>query len=462
MTPPPGSEGTPALERWPTGRARRAGIGVLYALLGAAAVYVLVRNMDGSGDYRNFLPFGLSALNGQLAYAEAVQAAWLPDVSEWATWPPSFAPLAALLARVDAALGTPAAVALWQAANLGGLALMLAAGVRWLHGRRLSLRPGPGRMPLYALPALAGLLVPARVVLGNFEHSQSNLLFLGLAVAAFDLFRRGRRTGGGVALGFATAFKGTPLLALPYLAWRGRWRDLGAAAGGCLLTWGVLPTLLLGPGGLVRWYRGWWEHTGTVHLPTASMNQSLQATLTRLAAPGAGAPPPPRGALLGGHGAEPWVLAGLAGLALASAAAFGRPLRSVSAPREALELGVVLTLMALVSPFAWKFHFVGMVPLAAALYARCAADADADAVADSATERGDGRSIGGAERRAVRGLLVAAFLALTGTATGVVGGDLADAFERAGVVTWTATALVLAGLWCLWRERTGKGGGAGP
>lgn len=438
---------------WPEGRWRRWGARALYALLAAAAVWVLVRNVDGSGDYRNFLPFGLAALDGQLPYLEAVQEAWLPDVREWATWPPSFAPIAALLARLDAAAGTAATVVLWQAANLAALALVLAVSVRWLYGRRLSLRAGPGRMPLYALPALVGILVPARVLLGNFEHSQSNLLFLGLAVAAFELFRRGRRWGGGAAFGLATAFKGTPLLLLPYLAWRGRWRDLGAAAGGCLLTWGVLPGLTVGPAGLGRWYRGWWEHTASVHLPTAPMNQSLQATLTRLAAPGGLRAPSPEGGLLGGHGAEPWVAAALVLLAAGSATAFGRPLRRVPARREALELGVAVTLMGLISPFAWKFHFVGMAVLAAALYARTRPDLSPDGDAGRAAGAGGRAAIGRAGRRAVRGLLVAAFLALTGTATSLVGGEAADAFELLGVVTWTATALIVAGLWCLWRER---------
>ena len=475
-------EGGAGASGWPEDRARRWGVRALYAVLGAAAIYVLVRNMDGSGDYRNFLPFGHAALAGQIPYLEAVEEAWLPGVSEWATWPPSFAPLAALLARLDATAGTAATVALWQAANLAGLGLVLATFVRWLHGRRLSLRPGPGRMPLYALPALVGILVPARVLLGNFEHSQSNLLFLGLAVAAFALFRRGRRWGGGAALGLATAFKGTPLLALPYLAWRGRWRDLAAALGGCLLTWGLLPALTVGPAGLVRWYREWWRHTAELHLPTAPMNQSLQATLTRLAAPGGTEVAPPQGRLLGGYGAEPWTLAALAALALGTALAFGRPFREVPARREALELGVVLTLMGLVSPFAWKFHFVGMSALALALYAALPAAAaraasaapgarpDSPTAEDRPASPSPERTAGAGEApdlpggvpilrdgpaRAVAAVLVAVALAVNLSATGIVGGGPADALERWGVVTWPAAALVVAGLAVLARGRRG-------
>ncbi len=459
------NESSAASGGWPEGRWRRWGAWALYGLLAAAAVWVLVRNLDGSGDYRNFLPFGLSALNGQLPYLETVQAAWLPDVSEWATWPPSFAPLAALLARLDAVAGTAATVMLWQGANLAGLGLMLAVFVRWLYGRRLSLRPARGRLPLYALPALAGILVPARVLLGNFEHSQSNLLFLGLAVVAFDLFRRGRRWGGGVTLGLATAFKGTPLLALPYLVWRGRWRDLGAALGGCLLAWGVLPALTVGPGGLARWYRGWWEHTGSLHLPTDAMNQSLQATLTRLAAPGGTAVAPPRDGLLGAYGAEPWTVAVLVLLGLGTALAFGRPFRRVPARREALELGVVLTLAALVSPIAWKFHYVGLAPLAVALCAALPASAAwvraEDSVGGGGLGAGGGHTalpgglptLGERGARRLSAVLVVAGLAMNLSATDIVGGGRADALERWGVITWSAAALVAAALAVLWRGR---------
>lgn len=440
-------------ERWPTGRWKRLGIALLYALLGAAAVYVLVRNLDHPNDLSNFLRFGTATLAGLNPYDPAVADAYSSG-HLWSTWPPSFAPIAALLARLQGWVGTAATVFLWHGANLLALALMMGFCVRWLYGRRLSLKPGSGRMPLYLLPALVGLLVPSRLVLSNFEHSQSNLLFLGLAVAAFWLFRRGRRWGGGLAMGLATAFKAIPLALLPYLAWRGRWRDLGASLAGVAFAWGVLPALLAGPAGAVEWYASWAGFAGGIDLPLAIENQSLQGTLSRwMAGPGdptvGDHPHAPAAGPLGAYGAE-WIVAGLMILlGGASARAFGRPGRGVGPRREALEVGVALAALGLFSPIAWKFHFVGLVVLAAALYAR---------TRPGLAPGSSGPAIGLSGRRTIRGLLLLAFLAVTGSATGLVGGGISDRFEHYGVVTWTTLALILAGLGVLWRQ----GRPAGP
>lgn len=445
----------------PAGRLRRAGVRLLYGLLTAAAVYVLVRNLDSPNDFRHFRDFGLAALAGQFPYDPVVEEAWYDGT--WATWPPSFLPVAILLARLDAVVGQGPTILLWQAANLAGLAFVLALWVRWLYGRRLSLGPFPGeasspiggtsppvdgtpspadRLPLWSLPAMVGLLVPARVLLSNFEHTQANLLVLGLAAAGFALLRRGRRAGGGLALGLATGFKATALLLVPYLAWRGRWRDLGATAAGGAVAWGVLPTLAVGPGDVGRWYAAWWERTRALELPTSGMNQSLQATLTRLWAPeGPFVAPGPAAGGLGGHGAEVWVVAGVAVLGLAGALAFGRPLRPVSRRREALELGVVFAAMGLLSPLGWKAHFVGLAPLALALYA----------VLPRAARWRGGRDggLGGPGGRAVAWALVGAGAAINLSATGVVGGGAADLLEAYGAVTWPAALLILAGLGAL-------------
>lgn len=464
-------------------RLRRAGVRLLYGLLAAAAIYVLLRNLDSPNDFRHFRDFGLATLAGQFPYDPAVEARWYPGT--WATWPPSFLPVALLLARLDAALGQAAAIALWQLANLASLAVVLTAGIRWMYGRRLSLAPLPGRastagagdgasapgrgsspgarsgssspgadrLPLWTLAAMVGILVPARLLLSNFEHTQANLLMLGLAVAAFVLFREDRRALGGLAFGLSSALKATPLLLLAYLAWRGRWKDIGAAVGGCAVTWGLLPALAVGPGQVTTWYAAWWERTGALHLPTSGMNQSLQATFTRLLAPeGPLVAQGPGAGGLGGYGAEVWVLAAVAVLGLAAAVAFGRPFRRVTARREALELGVVLTAMALFSPIGWKFHFVGLLPLALALYATLPRASGWI----RGTEGADGGKLGllrGASARGVAAALVAAAAAVNLTATDLIGGTAADVMERYGVVTWSALLLVLAALWALWRAR---------
>lgn len=491
----PGGRGADA------GRWRRIGVRVLYGLLAAAAIYVLVRNLDHPNDFRHFRDFGRATLAGQFPYDPAVEALWHPGT--WATWPPSFMPVAVLLARLDAAIGQAATIALWQAANLAALAVVLVAGVRWLYGRRLALdplpggaplfstapgeearsaasgrsggpgagggapagsaAPGPGRLPLWSLAAMVGILVPARLLLSNFEHTQANLLMMGLAVAGFVLFRRGRRASGGLAVGLSTAIKATPLLLLPYLAWRGRWRDLGAAAAGSVATWGVLPALAVGPGRVGDWYAAWWERTGALHLPTSGMNQSLQATFTRLSAPGGPqvAQGPGAGSL-GGYGAELWVVAGIVLVGLAAAVAFGRPFRRVSARREGLELGVVLAAMGLFSPIGWKFHFVGLLLLALALYATLPRARgwilEPGRAATTGGAAADLPTLQGGSGRFVATALVVAAAAINLTATDIVGGARADVLERYGVVTWSALLLVAAGLWALWRGRTAGAG----
>jgi hypothetical protein len=457
----------------------------VYALLGAAAVYVLVRNLDSVNDFGNFLPFGVAALAGLDPYTpEMVDLFGTGPL--WSTWPPSFAPVAATLARLEALAGWPATVVLWQAAGLGAVALVLAVWTRWLYGRRLSLRGDAGGVPLHSAAALAGLLVPARLVLSNFEHNQVNLVVLGLAVAGLWLFRRGRRWGGGMAVGLATAFKATPLLLLPYLAWRGRWRDVAASAAGCAAAWLLLPALLLGPAEAARWYDGWLGFVGELPLPVVHSNQSFQAAVSRVL----GAAGPKGHAFgagpLGAPGVRGATAAGGAVAALAAAVAFGRPGRTVSARREALEAGAVFALMALFSPVAWKHHFAVLLPVSAALWARTPAAARWTAPPSASGTGHDQSGRAGAGRRprdggpAARGGpadgsaadggpptlapgsrasrvlyagLAAAALAINGTATGLVGGGPADRFEHWGVVTWSAAALTALALWLLWRER---------
>lgn len=421
----------------------------VYVLLAAAAVFVLVRNLGRVNDFGNFLPFGVAALAGLDPYTpEMVDLFGTGPL--WSTWPPSFAPIAAALARLESLAGWPATAVVWQAAGLGAVALVLAVWTRWLYGRRLSLRQGPGRVPLASAAALAGLAIPARLVLSNFEHNQANLVVLGLAVAGLWLFRDGRRWSGGLAVGLATAFKATPLLLLPYLAWRGRWRDVGASLAGCAVAWLLLPGLLLGPSEAAGWYGGWLGFVGDLPLPVVHSNQSFQAAAARALAPAAAGEGHVFGAgPLGVPGARGATATAGALVALAAAVSSGRPGRAVSARREALEVGVVFALMALFSPVAWKHHFALLLPLAAALWARTPAASRWVAPAAGSPPLARGSR---AASVLYAGLAVAA-LAINGTATGLVGGALADRFEHWGVVTWSAGTLVLLALWLLWRER---------
>lgn len=127
---------------------------------------------------------------------------------------------------------------------------------------------------------------------------------------------------------------------------------------------------------------------------------------------------------------------------------------------------MVLTAMGLLSPIGWKWHFVGMMPLALALYGHTATAARQ--VVGHAGRAGDRPRDGGrptgARPVSVRGpattepaagdRVVLAALAVNLTATDIVGGAAADRFELLGVVTWSTLLLTAAALWRLWRERS--------
>jgi hypothetical protein len=283
------------------------------------------------------------------------------------------------------------------------------------------------------VPVLAALLVPYRLLLNSLQNTQVNLLELGLVAVAFWLLGggeratgvggggpRARRWAGGLVLGAATSFKAAPLLLLGYLAWRGRWRDLGAALLGVAVWWAALPAALLGPGRLPAAYGAWLRHAASGGLLAAEGNQSLAGTLTRLAG----------GAGPGAAGSGAAVATAAAAIALVAAGlwAFGRPGLRVPPGREARELALVLLAASLLSPLAWKAHFVTLAPLAMTL---------------AIPEDGAGTAA-----------LLAALAVLDLTGRSLVGHAAAARLESAGLLTWTALALGLVALWRL-REAAG-------
>jgi hypothetical protein len=401
---------------------------LLAALLVAGLLYVALREVRSPGDYLGFVAFGRGALDGRLPYGPTLEAIYRPGLdATWATWPPAFAPLAAALALVDR-VSRPLGVLLVQAAGLAGLAAALAFFARRMGaGAPAGTRPGAPATPaarpaplalLCSGPVLLALLVPYRVLLDSLQNTQVNLLVLGLVAAAFWLMRRERRWSGGLTLGAATAFKAAPLLLLGYLAWRGRWKELGAAVVGAAVWWLALPALLVGPSGLLGSFGAWLAQATAGTLLTRGSNQSLLAAMLRVVPDG-----------------RPVALAAFAAavllLAVVTLVAFGGPFREVSARREAAELAVVLVVVSLLSPLSWKAHFVSLAPLVLVLASEHAAGLGA--------------------RTAL--LLALAFGALDLTGRDLVGRALSAGAERWGAVTWAAMALLLAALWRLAGER---------
>lgn len=412
-------------------------------------VWVALRQLRSPGDYKGFVAFGHAVLDGVLPYSRRLESLYQPAFhSAWATWPPAFAPFAAGLALVDG-VSRSLGVLLVQAASLAGLAATLVIFARGAEAGPADHRPESGgqrprpscRVPLGALlvttPVLLAVVVPYGALLANVQTTQVNLLVLGLAATAFWLLHSGHRWAGGLTLGACTAFKATPLLLVAYLAWRGRWRDLGATAVGLAVWWIALPALAVAVGrrtgtppavGLASATTGlgslaaWLGHTIGGGFLSRGSNQSLLSALLRSL-------PVERSLGL-------LVFAGVtAALAVLTLATFGRPFRPVGVGRETAEVAIVLVAGTLVSPLSWKAHYVTLVPLVLVLAAA-----------------GEGGGTHGAARPG-RGLtmvllgLVFASLALTGR--DLVGRDLSVAAERLGLVTYAALALYLRALWTL-------------
>lgn len=318
-----------------------------------SALFVLCFiNIESPGDFDRFVAFGRAAADGVVVYEPAAEAFYFsPEAGHWATWPPGFTPLASVLAWMYGIAEAPTVV-LFQLLNLFMLAVTLLVTVEWLTGK-VPRSPDPGNRLAWDAPELAvGLLVPISLVSSNFEMVQINLLVLGLVVLGFRLLES-RRWLGGFLFGIGSAIKVTPILLLPYLAWRGRWRDLGAALAGVFVGWFVLPALVLGPAGVGVWWRAWIEALPATGSMVGWLNQSLKSMAVMHFGPEVGI--------------RVWIIGTLL-LALLILVAFGSPFRGVDSRRTAGEVALLLVAITIVSPVAWKAHYVTLVPLSAAVF----------------------------------------------------------------------------------------------
>ncbi len=208
------------------------------------------------------------------------------------------------------------------------------------------------RLWLYAVPP--GLL--AWPFITALTRGQASILLLWLVVAALFYTWRGREFLAATCLAGAVVLKVFPALLLGYYVWRRRWRCVIAACAGIVLGVFVLPAAVLGWHANVSRVREWAtivakpalerdgaSPTSPVYSqlldPISSRNQSLQAVLWRLGAPGI----------------APKLAAGV-GIVMAVFTVFaGRPGRPHS---ELLVVCAVLAWMLLVSPVSENHYFV--------------------------------------------------------------------------------------------------------
>jgi len=291
--------------------------------------------------------------SGYVELGEAVLAGRDPYSLGLNTWPPFFGLVAAALALLTRALPLHVALALWQLGAVGAIwgCCRLLARCFEDGGDRLSFWPQAEGSPSFVSGAvLVPVLLSARILQEHLQHTQVNLFLLFLILLAFVLFREKRPVSGGLALALAASAKAMPVLIVGYLVYRRRWRDTAWTIGWLLVLNGVLLALAFGPHETLDQWQSWRAVAAREIVAPATargMNQSLLAVSYRLVAQ-----PETARALF--YGA-----AGLFALGLALAfRGGGNELRS---RRAAAEWAISLVAMTLVTPLAWKAHYVTLL-----------------------------------------------------------------------------------------------------
>jgi len=225
---------------------------------------------------------------------------------------------------------------------------------RWFEegGDRLTLFPvADGRLSFVSGVVLVPVLLSARILQEHIQHTQVNLFLLFMVLVAFDCFRTGRPRWGGLALAVAASVKAAPVLLVGYLLYRRRWRDVLWTVGWLLILNAVLPALVFGPSEALDQWGGWRAVAAREIADPASahrLNQSLLAATARVGSD------PETGRFLF-YGVAGFLAAGLA-LAFRGG---GTDLRT---RRAAGEWTMSLVAMTLVTPLAWKAHYVTLLP----------------------------------------------------------------------------------------------------
>ncbi|MER6123551.1 glycosyltransferase 87 family protein [Streptomyces sp. NPDC001795] len=248
--------------------------------------------------------------------------------------PFTYPPFAALVFLPLSWIPWTAAIALWQAASVGALAVMCACADRLLFTGRD--RNGRSRVMLWTAGGL--WLEPVRHTL---DQGQVNLLLGALVLGALALLRTA--AGRGTVLGLAAAVKLTPAFGGLYLLATRQWRAaawaLAAAVGATALAWQVAPHES------VRYWFTLVTDTQRIGPLWSVRNQSLRGALSRLLGPDADT-------------AVAWWTA----LALVTVLP-GRALWNAVRRQDLLGILITAELYGLlVTPISWSHHWVWCLP----------------------------------------------------------------------------------------------------
>lgn len=346
------------------------------------------------------------------AYHLAAEAVWKGDLAPAYEdearpfqYPPPFAYLVAPFGLLPYRLG----VFLWVVMNAALVVLLF---------RRMDAILG---LELSSEAKLAGFLLIFRMLESDFSNGNANVVVLSLVMASFDLLRGRRDLISGVSLGAACLAKVTPIVIIPWLMYKRRWRALSGIA----LVWAavgaLLPFVLLGPGDCRQAWSAWGASTlSSVDVTSAQYQeepgqgyvpgQSLRALVHRLLRDSDATAHDD--AVISVHVLDLskrtadtvyYVLgAGVFVLVLA-----GFRYRNPGLPRgwASGELAAACILVPLVGPLSRKAHFVFLWPAAVAAF--------------EAWWRSEGRL-----RWVGAGLWIAALLMVVGTSSDVVGRSL--------------------------------------
>lgn len=197
-------------------------------VLAAAALYGLdVASRGGQWDFLAFYEAAVAARRGEDIYAAGVRGYIYP-------------PLLAFLLQPLAGLSFRQAAVAWTLVNIALIPLAVALALREV-ARRFDVTPSPG-----TLLAAGGLTLTVLADKIGQELRQGNCNLLVILAFVLALTWLGRRPLlCGLALGFAINIKYLPVVFLPYLAARRRYRELGAAVAAAA-AFALLPAVSFG------------------------------------------------------------------------------------------------------------------------------------------------------------------------------------------------------------------------
>jgi hypothetical protein len=248
-----------------------------------------------------------------------------------------YLPAFAIAAVPVGSLPDPVARSVWFAASVALLALLL-----WM-----TLAILPDRRWAGTLLVASTVVLLAKFYAHELELGQVNILMTALVVAAAQRMRAGSESVAGFLIAAAVVVKPYAVLFVPYLIARRRLLSVLAAVGGLLAAL-LLPALVYGFTGNLTLLAEWWS---TVRGTTAPNlidfnNVSAASVFTRLL----------------GSGRLAELLAWLMTIVLLITAAFVFARRRAIVFPEGLEIGLLLTMLPIISPQGWDYVFLVSTP----------------------------------------------------------------------------------------------------